>query len=226
MPSLPRTTRQDVSSVEDTSLAALLAGSGLPADADPELRPVADALAALTARPAGDELTGLAAAQAEFRRHVVPPVQVRQSPHRRSGRLASRLGLRIGVAAAVLAMGLGGAAAVGYADALPSSWQQFAHRTIGAPAHAAGRDPSAGKSATRSAAHFRHPADQTHPGRKPAGRPPAWPRFLPHARPPLHAGLPVTWPFPYRSGLPGAHLARNAFDRPAGTERLRPLGRA
>jgi hypothetical protein len=221
MPNLPWTTRQDVSSVEDTSLAALLAGRGLPADADPELRPVADVLAELTARPAGDELTGLAAAQAEFRRHIVSPAQVRQSPHRRPGRLVSRLGLKIGAAAAVVAMGLGGAAAVAYAGALPSSWQQFAHQTIGAPAHVAGRDTPAGKSATRSAAHFRHPADQTH-----RGRPAAALRFLPHARPPLPAGLPVTWPFPHRSGLPGARLARNAFFRPARTERLRPLDRA
>jgi hypothetical protein len=226
MPSLPWTTRQDVSSVEDTSLAALLAGSGLPADADPELRPVADVLAELTARPAGDELTGLAAAQAEFRHHVFSPAQVRQSPHRRPGRLVSRLGLKIGAAAAVVAMGLGGAAAVAYAGALPSSWQQFAHQTIGAPAHVAGRDTPAGKSATRSAAHFRHTAGQTHRGRPPAGRPPAGLRFLPHARPPLPAGLPVTWPFPHRSGLPGAPLVRRAFDRPARTERLRPLVRA
>lgn len=134
MPSQPWTARQDVFPVEDTSLAALLAGNGLPAGAGADLRPVADVLAALTARPASDELTGLAAARAEFRRHIVLPVQVRQSPRRRPGGLASRLGTKVGAVAAVVAMGLGGAAAAAYADALPGQWQQFAHRTIGAPA--------------------------------------------------------------------------------------------
>ena len=95
---------------------------------------MADVLAALTARPASDELTGLATARAEFRRHIVLPVQARQSPRRRLGGLAPRLGAKVGAVAAVVAMGLGGAAAAAYADALPGQWQQFAHRTIGAPA--------------------------------------------------------------------------------------------
>jgi hypothetical protein len=152
MPSLPWTARQDVCPAEDTSLAALLAGSGLPAGAGAELRPVADVLAALTARAAGDELTGLAAARAEFRRRVVLPVQVRQSLRRRPGGLASRLGVKAGAAAAVVVMGLGGAAAAAYAGALPGSWQQFAHRALGAPAHGAGHDTSAGTGAAGSAA--------------------------------------------------------------------------
>jgi hypothetical protein len=151
MPILPWTAREDLSSAEDTSLAALLAGNGLPAGADAELRPVADVLAALTARPAGDELTGLAAARAEFRRRVVAPVQVRQSPRRRPGGLASRLGAKAAAAAAVVVMGLGGTAAAAYTDALPGSWQQFAHRTIGAPAHGPGHQTPAGAGAAGSA---------------------------------------------------------------------------
>ena len=75
MPSLPWTARQDVSPVDDTFLESLLAGNGLQAGAGAELRPVADALAALGAHPAGDELTGLAAARAEFRRRVAEPVR-------------------------------------------------------------------------------------------------------------------------------------------------------
>ena len=152
MPSLPWTARQDVSPVEDTSLEALLAGNGLRADAGAELWPVADVLAALTA-PADDELTGLAAARAEFRRHVVVPVQVRQSPRWRLVGLASRLGAKVGAAAAVVVMGLGGAAAAAYAGALPGSWQQFAHRTIGAPTHRVGHDTRAATSAAGPAAH-------------------------------------------------------------------------
>lgn len=144
MPSLPWTARQDVSPAEDTSLSALLAGNGLPAGADSELRPVADVLATLMAHPAGDELTGLAAARAEFRRQVVAPIRVRRSPRRRRGGLASRLGAKAGAAAALVAVGVGGAAVAAYADVLPVSWQQFAHHAIGAPERGAGRETQAG----------------------------------------------------------------------------------
>ena len=156
MPSLPWTARRDVSPVEDTSLDALLAGNGRPADAGADLRPVADVLAALAARPAGDELTGLAAAQAEFRRHVVPPARVRHA-RRRRGRLASRLGAKVGAAFGVAVMGLAGAAAAAYAGVLPASWQQFAHRTVGAPAHVAAHDTgAAGSAARRPCAAYQH----------------------------------------------------------------------
>jgi hypothetical protein len=233
MPSLPWTARQDVSSVEDTSLAALLAGSGLPAGADAELRPVADLLAALTARPAGDELTGLAAARAEFRRQVAVPVQARQSPRRLAGR-ASRLGVRVGAAAAVVVMGLGGAAAAAYAGVLPGSWQQFAHRTIGAPAHAAGHDTparsgatrpgAAGPGAARPAAHrpnSRYPAYRTH-----SSGPSARHGFPQYTRPPHHAGPPTAWPFVRRGGLPPAPFAPRPLNRPARTGLIGALPRA
>jgi hypothetical protein len=153
MPSFPWTARQDVSPAEDASLAALLAGEGLSAGADPELRPVADVLVALTARSAGDELTGLAAARAEFRRHVVMPAQGRHSAHRRPGGLVSRLGVKAAATAALVVMALGGAAAVAYAGALPGSWQQFAHRTIGAPMRVADHETPAGAPTSGPAAH-------------------------------------------------------------------------
>jgi hypothetical protein len=192
MPSLPWTNRQDASPVEDASLAALLAGNGLPAGADAELRPVADVLSALTARPAGDELAGLAAARAGFHRHVVVQAHARQSPRRRPGGLAYRLGAKVGAAAAVVVMGFGGAAAAAYAGALPSSWQQFAHRAIGAPAHPAGHKTPAGAGAARSAAtvpRSGHPAHGTHLSGPLAGH------GLPHhAGPPRHAVPPAVPP--------------------------------
>jgi hypothetical protein len=211
MPSLPWTTRPDVSPVEDTSLEALLAGSGLPAGADPELRPVADVLAALSARPAGDELTGLAAARAEFRRHVARPAHARESPRRRPDRLASRLGVKVGAATALVVMALGGAAAAAYAGVLPGSWQQFAHRTIGAPAYRAHHDASAGTGAAGPAVpHSRHPAHQTYPSRPPAGH-----RPVHHAGPPHHVRPPAARPFVHRAGPPGARLPHFALNRPA-----------
>ena len=145
MTNFPWSARRVVSSTEDTAVAALLAGTELPADAAAGLRPVADVLAALRAGPASDELAGLAAAQAEFRRGVGAPEQPKRSPRRRAAGLASRLGAKAAAAAAAAAISLGGVAAAAYAGALPGSLQQFAHRTIGAPAgHRAGHDTPVG----------------------------------------------------------------------------------
>jgi len=211
MPSLPWTSRPDVSPAEDTSLESLLAGSGLPASAGPELRPVADVLAALSARPAGDELTGLAAARAEFRRHVVLPVQVRQPPRQRPGGLASRLGVKAGVATALVVMAVGGAAAAAYAGALPGSWQQFAHAAIGAPAYRARHHAPAGTGPAGPAVpRSRHPAHQVHLSGPPAGH-----RSVDHAGPPHHRSPLAVRPFAHRPGPLGIRPAHNALIRPA-----------
>jgi hypothetical protein len=122
------------SALEDTALATLLDGSELPSGAAAELRHVADMLAALRAGPASDELAGLAAAQAEFRRRVGRSPRPGRSRRRGPARLASRLGAKATAAAAIVAIGLGGAGAAAYVGALPASWQQFAHSTMGAPA--------------------------------------------------------------------------------------------
>jgi hypothetical protein len=213
MPSLPWTARQDVSPVDDAFLESLLAGNGLQAGAGAELRPVADALSALTADPAGDELTGLAAARAEFRRRVAGPVEVRQSRRWGSVGLVSRLGIRVSAAAAVVLMGFGGAAAAAYAGALPTSWQQFAHRTIGAPAHGALHEARAATGAAGSAAHrpgSRHPAHQAR-----SGGPSARHGSPYHTGPPHHAGPPI--------GRSFVHLVRPPIVPPAG--RWPPLPR-
>jgi hypothetical protein len=216
MPSLPWTSRPDVSPAGDTSLESLLAGSGLPAGANPELRPVADVLAALSARPAGDELTGLAAARAEFRRHVVRPAHARRSHRRRRGGLAPRLGVKVAAATALVAMALGGAAAAAYAGVLPGSWQQFAHRTFGAPEYRAGHVTSARTGPARTGAgqtagpHSRHPAHQTHPSGPRAGH-----RPVHHVGPPHHVQLPTPGPFAHHGALPGTHPGYHALIRPA-----------
>ena len=207
MPSLRWTARQDASDADDAFLESLLAGNGLQPGAGAELRPVTEALAALTAQPADGELTGLAAAQAEFRRWVAAPAEVRQSRRRRSVGLVSRLGVRVASAAAIVVMGFGGAAAVAYAGALPTSWQQFAHRTIGAPAHGAPSEARAAPHAAGSAAHrpsSRHAAYQG-----PSGGPPArHGSSLHHTRPRLHAG-----PLPAR---PFIHLVKPPIVLPMG----------
>jgi len=134
MPSYPWSASRDGSGFEDPALAALLAGSELPPGAAARLQPVADMLAALNAAPAGEEMAGLAAARAEFRRTVARPARARRPRRARPAVRGSRLGAKAAAAAAVAVVGLGGLATAAYAGALPGSWQQFAHRVIGAPA--------------------------------------------------------------------------------------------
>jgi len=195
MPKFPWTARPDASPAEDASLAALLAGDEPPADAGAGLWPAADVLAALTASPGGGELTGLAAAQAEFRRHVGVPAQARRSHRWRPASLVSRLGLRLGTATAVVVVGLGGAAAAGYAGALPACWQQFAHATIGAPERGPGHGARAATSSARSAPRpsSPHPTHQPH-----SERPPARHASRHHTRAPRHARVPAVFPFLHR----------------------------
>jgi hypothetical protein len=153
MPSFPWPARRDGSALEDTALTALLEGGELPDGAAARLRAVADMLAALRAEPAGDELTGLPAAQAEFRRRIAEPARPGRPRRRRHVRLASRLSAKAATAATVVAIGLGGAGAAAYAGALPASLQQFAHRAIDAPApHQEGSGARPGQPAAGRAA--------------------------------------------------------------------------
>ena len=118
MPNFPWPDHRDVPGTGDTSLAALLAGAGLRAVPLPELQPITDILAALTAGPAGDELAGEHAALAEFRSRFGGPVPAGRSRHRRRASLTSLLS---GKAAAVVmaGIGLGGAVAGAWAGLLP-----------------------------------------------------------------------------------------------------------
>lgn len=132
MPNYPWPGRRDASPISDASLSALLAGAELPPGSPPELRPVAEALAALTAAPDGDELSGEAEALAAFRKRLGAP----RPAHRARRRHASRsrfLSARAAAAVTVAALGLGGLATAAYAGALPAPFQAFAHTTFGAP---------------------------------------------------------------------------------------------
>jgi hypothetical protein len=141
--------------IDDASLAALLAGGESPA---PELRPVAEALAALRAGPARDELAGEAVALAAFRDRIGAPSPAHPPAHRPGRRLlAALLSARAAVAAAALS--LAGFATAAYAGVLPAPVQQLAHVTIGAPAvggaaSARPHQPSGGSSPAGSAAYL------------------------------------------------------------------------
>jgi hypothetical protein len=129
MPNFPQPQRQDESEVTDADLAALLAGA---TDAAPQLRQVADVLAALTAEPTGMELAGEAGALAEFRRQAAAPAPAERARHGTAGR-SSRLGVKVGASVTAVAVMLGGGAAAAFANVLPAPIQRFAHEAIGAP---------------------------------------------------------------------------------------------
>jgi hypothetical protein len=148
MPNLWWLSRQDAPDMGDASLAALLADTEPAEGLAPGLQPLADALSSLTARAASDELTGEAAALAEFYSRVGVPVPVSRARHRRHPLLTSLLSARAAAVAAVAALGLGGFATAAFAGALPAPAQQFAHHTFGAPASDGGQPTGAHPSAT------------------------------------------------------------------------------
>jgi hypothetical protein len=119
--------------IGDTSLAALLAGAGLPPGSPSELRPLAEALAELRAQPDVDELAGEAETLAAFRNQFGAPGLAHQRPARTPAARRRRLPVKA-VAAAATVLSLGGIATAAYAGALPATVQRLAHDTIGAPA--------------------------------------------------------------------------------------------
>jgi hypothetical protein len=129
MPNIPQSPLQDGSAMTDADLVALLAGER---DVAPELQPVADVLAALTAEPGLGELVGEARAVAEFRRRAGVPAR-RGHARRRTAGLPSRLSVKAAAGAAAATLVLGGAATAAFANMLPAPIQRFAHDFIGAP---------------------------------------------------------------------------------------------
>lgn len=141
--------RTDVSGIQDAVLSSLLDEGTPPQDAPGSFRHLADVLAALRARPATDEMAGLVAATAEFRRRVGVSSQPRRFRPRRIIVLASLLSAKAATATALAVISLGGLATVAYSGNLPAPAQRFAHDTIGAPgASADPSSPAAGHSGT------------------------------------------------------------------------------
>lgn len=124
---------RDVPMIGDTSLAALLAGTELPPGAVSELRPLAEALAELRARPASDELEGEAETLAAFRDQFGAPRMARRPPVGKARSRRRPLPVKAAAAAAAV-LSLGGIATAAYAGALPATVQRFAHDIAGAPA--------------------------------------------------------------------------------------------
>jgi hypothetical protein len=207
MPNLPWPTRSRGEPVTgDPSLAGLLAWAEFPAGSEPELKPVAEVLAALTAGPSGDELAGEAAALAAYRnRGSVPRPATRARRCRRRPLFpfpSVRVAAAVAGAAAVLSVGAFATAA--YTQVLPAPVQRLAHAIIGAPG--AGGGPATGPSPAGSGATGR---DATGPGGTgPAGGTPtgqAQPSPTSHVTgqpTPQGSAEPSTEPTPSDSGTP------------------------
>ena len=133
MPNFPWPARSDVPPVGDAAFDALLAGELLPESAPGGLRPVAEAIAALSGPALASELAGEASALAAFRGEIGRSREPVRPGRRRRPVLAWLLSARIAAAAAAGAVALSGAAAAAYADVLPAPAQHLAHDIIGAP---------------------------------------------------------------------------------------------
>jgi hypothetical protein len=132
MPTNLRSPHGDVPPMEDPAVEALLAGNLPPADAAAELRPLAEAFAALRVAPGVRELAGEPAARAAYRGGFGRVPRPARSHRRRKPRLSPVLtAAKLAVAGAVAVGALTG---VAYADVLPAPVQNLAHQTLDAPA--------------------------------------------------------------------------------------------
>ena len=207
MPNLPWPTHRDEPVTGDPSLAALLAWAEFPPGSTPEMRPVAEVLAALTAGPADDELAGEAAALAAYRNQGGVPRPA--TPARRRRRrplfpfLSARAAATVTAAAAVLIFSAFATAA--YTQVLPGPVQRLAHAIIGAPT--AGSGPATGPypagSGTAGPGATEPDGGTGRAGGTPTGR--AHPSPTPHATSqptPQGSAEPSAEPTPQDSGTP------------------------
>lgn len=133
MPVFLWSARGGVPPAGDSAYDALLEGKPLPEAAAEALRPVAEAIDALNRAPETTELAGEATALAVFRGRVGMSAERSRSRRRRHPLIRALLSAKLAAAVAAGAVTLGGVAAAAYAGALPTSMQNLAHDTFGAP---------------------------------------------------------------------------------------------
>ena len=131
MPDFLWTARGDIPPAGDAAFEALLAGKLPPEDAADGLRPLADAIAALTMPPVASEIVAEPGAREAYRAGFARPADTLVLPRHRRPALASLIPVRLAAACLVL---LGLLAAAAYSGVLPAPAQQFAHDAFGAPA--------------------------------------------------------------------------------------------
>jgi hypothetical protein len=200
MPNLPWPTHQDEPVTGDPSLAALLQWAEFPAGPAPEMKPLAEVLAALAAGPAGDELAGEAATLAAYRNRASVPHPGHRARRWRRRPLFPLPSVRAAatMAAAAAVLGFSAFATAAYTQVLPAPVQRLAHDIIGAPP--AGSGPATGSSpAGPGTAGPNGGTGQA--GGRPTGR--AHPSPTPDTQPTPHgSGQPGAGPTPQDSGAP------------------------
>lgn len=215
--------RQDrLSSVPDELiLDMLLDGSSPPPEASPQMAALLPMLADLSGPAEPGELAIEAAVLSRFRSRVrpagIPGTTPRPSRRTSPWRRLVPHSPRVATGLAATAIALGGTAAA-YAGALPPPLQDFAHRTIDAPAvhnaaqqpgHGSGHQPGIVPAGSGSPRHAPQPAapntanNRTQPGHngdtartanpaepRPSADPSPQPGQASHPGPPPHASLP------------------------------------
>ena len=206
MPNFPWPSRRVASVTGDPSLAALLAWAQFPQNAAPEMRRVGEILAALTAGPADDELTGETAALAAYRNRPGVPRPVRGARRRRRRPLFPALSAKAAAAVAAAILGFAALATAAYTGVLPAPVQRLAHVIIGAPS-ARGELTTGSSQVSPNGATGGNGASGRPTGASPTGR--AHPSPTPRATgqpstqsTPQDSGQPSTQPTPQDSGTP------------------------
>jgi len=232
MPNFPWQGRQDASAIEDAALEAMLSGPEVPEDLAAGLQPATDVLAALRARPSGDELAGEAFAMAEFRNRVGVPDPVRRTrPRRRPALLTSLVSAKVAVAAAAVAITVGGVATAAFAGVLPAPVQRLAHSAIGAPqaktsvSHSSSSGAAGGQTGRRPFRHHvrRHGCFTPRPHPSWTAMPHA--SFTPKPHPSFTPTAHPTWtPKPHRSVMPHPLPTCPPVPHPTGTPKPHPTG--
>jgi hypothetical protein len=135
MPNFPWSAPGDAAPAGDAAVEALLAGKLPPEDAAGGLRPLADAVAALTVPPMRSEIAAEPSARAAYRAEFARPAATVPSPRRRPRHrrpaFVSLVTVRLAAASVVLLALL---AAAAYSGMLPAPAQRLAHDSLGAPA--------------------------------------------------------------------------------------------
>ena len=141
MPNSPWPTHRDEPVTGDPSLAELLAWAQFTPSSAPEMKPVGEVLAALTAGPADDELAGEAAALVAYRNRGGVPRPATRAHRRRRRPLFRFPSVRVAatVAAAAAVLSVSAFATAAYTQVLPAPVQRLAHDFSGAPG--AGSEP-------------------------------------------------------------------------------------
>ena len=131
MPDFLWTASGDISPAGDVAVEALLTGKLRPEDAADGLRPLAEAIAALTIPPMPSEIVAEPGAREAYRAGFARPARAAVRHRRRRPALAALIPVRLATATLLL---LGLLAAGAYTGVLPAPAQRFAHDTFGAPA--------------------------------------------------------------------------------------------